>query len=160
MEMLKKRVKQVLLTGQVTTIRQPSPQEQIEEPNRERLVKIAKERGKAWGIAALVDGSIGYHSVESAEQMIDALLKGKRICACERTMACFHSNGLAEIDHDFNYFGGKDQYAVERVRLLVNYVKEILRENKKRGRPRSWIEQTTESMMYPTSMANVGAAKT
>jgi len=75
-------------------------------------------------------------------------------------MACFHSNGLAEIDHDFNYFGGKDKYAPERVRLLVNYVKEILRQNKKRGRPRSWIEQTSESMTYPTSMANVGVDKT
>jgi len=63
--MLRKRVKQVLLTGQVTTIRQPSPQEQLEEPNRESLVKIVKERGKAWGIAALVDGSIGYTALKA-----------------------------------------------------------------------------------------------
>jgi len=145
-----RRIRQVLLTGQVATIRQPT-QEQIECPNRERLVKTVKERGKAWAIAALVDGSIGYHSVESADQMITALTKGERIIACERTMACFHSDGVSEIDHDFNYFAGKDKYAPERVRMLVGYVTEILRGNRKRGRPRSWIEQTTESMMYPTS---------
>lgn len=114
-------------------------------------MKIVKERGKAWAIAALVDGSIGYHSVESAEQMIEDLVKGKRIIGCERTMCCFKNDGIAEIDHDLNYFAGKDGYAPDRVRLLVNYVKEILRGNKQRGRPRNWIEQTTESMLYPTS---------
>jgi hypothetical protein len=144
-------MKQVLLTGKTVPIRQPSPQEQTDCPNRDRLVKTVKERGTAWSIAALVDGSIGYHSVESAEQMITALMKGERIIACERTMACFHSDGIEEIDHDFNYFAHKDSYAPERVRTLVGYVREIQRGNRKRGRPRTWIEQTTESMLYPTS---------
>lgn len=146
-----KIVRQVLLTGKAVPIRQPSPQEQIESPNRERLVKTVKEEGKAWSIAALVDGSIGYHSVESAEQIINDLMAGKSLGGSERCMCCFKNDGVAEVDHDFNCFAHKESYAPDRVRLLVNYVKEILHQNKKRGRPRTWAEQTTESMAYPTS---------
>jgi hypothetical protein len=154
-EVSRKGIKQVLLTGQSTALPKTQPQEQIEEPNRERLVKIVKERGKPWAIAALVDGSIGYHSVESAEQMITGLLEGKAYGGSERCVCCFYNDPLAEIDHDFGYFAGKDKYSEERVKLLVNYVREVLRMNRKRGRARSWLEQTTESMLYPTSNLKV-----
>jgi hypothetical protein len=146
-----KGIRQVLLTGNVS-VRQPSPQEkQIEEPSRERLVKTVKDRGKPWAIAALVDGSIGYHSVESAERIVDDLLASRSLGGSERCMCCFRNDGVAEVDHDFRYFGNKDENSADRVRVLVNYVKEVLRMNRKRGRPRTWIEQTTESMLYPTS---------
>jgi hypothetical protein len=136
--------------AEAATIRQSSPQEQLESPSREQLVKTVKERGKAWAIAALVDGSIGYHSVESAEQMVNDLVEGKSVGGSERCMCCFRNDGIAEIAHDFRYFEGKDEYSKDRVRMLENYVKEVLRMNKKRGAARSWIQQTTESMLYPT----------
>jgi|GEM_PF-3449359 len=119
--------------AEAAIIRQSTPQEQTEGPTREQLVKTVKERGKAWAIAALVDGSIGYHTVESAEQMINDLLAGKSLGGSERCMCCFHNDGVAEIAHDFRYFGGKDEYSKDRVRTLENYVKEVLRMNKKRA---------------------------
>jgi hypothetical protein len=145
-------VKQVLLTGQVASIRQPSPQKQTECPNRERLIKIVKKRGKAWAVAALVDGSIGYYSVENGAQIIEDLLAGRSLGGSERCMCCFKNDGVAEIDHDFHYFANKDTYpeGVARVRLLVNYVEGVLRVNESCGRARGWLEQMTESMMYPT----------
>jgi len=139
-------MKQQLLNGQLSEILREVPQ----VPDRESLVNLVKEKGKPWAIAALIDGSIGYHSVESAEQRIDALLKGEQIGACERTMCCFRGDGIVEIDHDFKYFAGRDEQTPDRIRLIVGYVEEVLKNNKKRGHPRSWIEQTSESMAYPT----------
>lgn len=107
----------------------------------ERVQAIVEKHGKDWLIAAMIHGSIGYHSYESARIMVENALKG-RYWGCERTSACFRGDPTAEITHDASYFEYLEEHSPEtpkRVLALVEQLKKL-----------SDIEQTTFGLMYPT----------
>lgn len=106
------------------------------------LQAIVKEKGKEWAIAAMVDGSIGYHSPLSAAQRINELLAGKYISGCERTYACFRGDSLAEMEADFRYFMRKEQTNPLQTQRLLAVLKEVAKLKD--------IEQTTFGLAFPT----------
>jgi hypothetical protein len=110
--------------------------------NNDSVKKSVKEHGLDWVVAAMVDGSIGYYSVVGAENMLNAVCKDQYAC-CERTDACFHSDPVAEIMHDVKCFEYLAQSNNGKVPKLIELVREL--------RKLSWEQQTTFSMMYPTS---------
>jgi len=110
--------------------------------NREELVKIAKRKGKTWAIAAMVDGSIGYHSPQSAKIRIEQLIEGERVSGCERTYACYGGDSLKEIEADFTYFLHIEKSNPEKVKRLVKLMKKLTK--------LSTIQQWTLSAAYPT----------
>lgn len=110
--------------------------------DRKELVAIVQQKGMDWAVAAMVDGSIGYHSPDGAKQMIEALLKGEQIWGCERTYACFKGDALAEIEHDFKYFMHMEKIDPETVKRLCEVMKKL--------HGLSTIQQWTFSAAYPT----------
>jgi DNA-directed RNA polymerase subunit RPC12/RpoP len=127
----------------------------MEKTRRTKLVKIVKQKGREWAIAALVDGSIGYHTVTGAANVIDQLLQGGRLWACERTLACFHGDALAELEADFAYFQRKETYAIDEIRALVQYVRRKEPELAKFDSTQRWAAETTDSMLYPTRQSTL-----
>jgi hypothetical protein len=122
----------------------------IERTRRAALAKIVHEKGREWGVAAMIDGSIGYHGVTSAANTIDQLLRGGRLWACERTLACYRGDPLAELESDFAYFERKESYAVNSVEELIEYVRQAEPQLAKLDPTQRWAVETTNSMLYPT----------
>ncbi len=54
--------------------------------NTEELRNILKEKGMDWLVAAMVDGSIGYHTPQGAKQLIEGAMQGETKSWCERCM--------------------------------------------------------------------------
>jgi len=71
--------------------------EYLESITPEILKTIIDEKGRPWVVAAMVDGSIGYHTPKHAEILIDRFLSGKEKDYCERCDACFKSD-LIEVN--------------------------------------------------------------
>jgi len=110
----------------------------------EKLAQIkatVERRGIRWVVAAMVDGSIGYHSARSARLMVEYALKG-RFWGCERTGACFHNDPLEEILHDIRYFEAWEKTNPAHVERVIAFAKAT--------EDLSWIERTTAGLMYPT----------
>jgi len=107
----------------------------------EKVKAIVEKRGKDWLIAAMIHGSIGYHSVGSAENMIEAVLKG-RYWGCERTSACFDGDPIREIMRDVADYEFLEQYAPETAKGVLAYVEKT--------RNLDHIAQQTLGLMYPT----------
>lgn len=106
-----------------------------------KVQAIVEKHGKEWLIAAMIHGSIGYHSVGSAETLINGVLKGRH-WGCERTDACFKGDPIAEIEHDASYFEYLEENSSEtpkRVLVLVEQLRKL-----------SDVQQTTFGLMYPT----------
>lgn len=87
------------------------------------LVKIIiDDKGREFCIAALIDGSIGYYSPDSADNMLRHIERGDKWFA-ERTMACFNGDGLAEFWYDIKRFIRIETDDFDKVKRLVNFVK-------------------------------------
>ena len=108
--------------------------------NRE-IKQIVEQKGLDWLVGAMIEGSIGYHSVISAENMIKRVLKGKYTC-CERTLAIFDANPVKEIKYDIRIFKALEQQNPEKVKRIIRLVKHL--------RCLNHIQQTTFGLMYPT----------
>jgi hypothetical protein len=122
----------------------------MEKTRRAALAKVVHQKGREWAIAAMIDGSIGYHTVTGAANIIDRLLEAGRLWACERTLACYHGDPLAELESDFAYFRRKETYAMDAVRDIVEYVRQAEPQLLKLGPTQRWAVETTNSMLYPT----------
>jgi hypothetical protein len=65
----------------------------MEEPARINgpadMKKLLDEKGKQWLVAAMVEGSIGYHTPRHAEILIERAISGETKDWCERCYACF-----------------------------------------------------------------------
>jgi hypothetical protein len=109
---------------------------------RSELERIAREKGEDWAVAAMIHGSIGYHTPSSARVRIRNLLKGERIYGCERTYACFKGDGLEEIAYDFRQFQYVEERDPEKVKRLIEVVRQVAKLDH--------MGQETFSLMYPT----------
>src|SRR5665811_1406144 len=76
----------------------------MEEPARINgpidLKKLVDEKGKEWLVAAMVEGSIGYHTPKHAEILIEKALRGETVDWCERCDACFGRDLFEMINYD------------------------------------------------------------
>jgi hypothetical protein len=79
-------------------------------------------KGMDWTIAALVHGSVGYHTYGSAKNLLESVLRGRN-WICERTMFCFEGNAAKEALHDFKCFEYLERNDPEYARKLVKIIK-------------------------------------
>lgn len=86
----------------------------INDPRRPALKKIVEEKGMLWAMAAMVEGSIGYHSPASAEIRIRQLMENRYVQGCERSFAIFGGDSIEELEHDFKYFKAVEESNPER----------------------------------------------
>jgi hypothetical protein len=117
--------------------------------DREKLDVIRKavaDKGLEWVIAALVDGSIGYHTYHSAKNLIESVLANE-FTSCERTSACFNGDASAEILADIRYFEALEKRNPERVKRVVEFTRKMANLDT--------IQSWTLSAMYPTIKWNI-----
>ena len=118
----------------------------VEEPARintpEDLQKLVDEKGMPWLVAAMVEGSIGYHTPRHAEVVIESALSGKTKDYCERCDACFRTDLFEMINYDVGLMLRLEDRDPEKVTRLIGTVKMISGMNSE--------AQTTISLAYPT----------
>jgi len=114
----------------------------LADPRRAELKKTVEAKGKLWAVAAIVEGSIGYHSPASAEIRINALMEDRFIPGCERSHACFEADSIAEIEHDFRYFTIVEEGDPEKAKRIMQVVEKVAKWNVN--------DQTGFGLLYPT----------
>ena len=115
-------------------------QERINTPAD--LQKLVDEKGKEWLVAAMVEGSIGYHTPRHAEVIIESALSGKTRDYCERCDACFRTDLFEMINYDVGIMLRLEDRNAEKATRLMETIKMISRMNGE--------EQMTISLAYPT----------
>jgi len=114
----------------------------LNDPRREELKRIVREKGLLWAIAAMVEGSIGYDTPNSAKIRIQQLMEDKYVHGCERSHACFEGDSISEIEHDFKYFQKIEETHPEKVTRLLHIIEKVS----------MWTHenQVGFGLMYPT----------
>src|SRR3972149_2138866 len=107
---------------------------------RDEILKALEEMGEAWVVAAMVEGSIGYHSPAHARRLIDNIKKGETEDYCERCAACFKRDLLAMVKYDIDGFRHVNQAKVSRLLVVVQQLDGL-----------SPVQQMTFGLMYPTA---------
>jgi len=108
----------------------------------EKLGKILQEKGMDWLVAAMVEGSIGYHSPKHAKRLIEEALSGQTKDYCECCSACFGSDLLAMIDSDIKRMKYLEEESPKRFQRVIDAVEQISN--------LSTEGQTIAGLMYPT----------
>jgi hypothetical protein len=111
--------------------------------NAEELREILQEKGMDWLIAAMVDGSIGYHSPQSAKMLIESALNGETKDACERCLACYKGNLLDMIESDVRSMRFLEKNLPDKASRLVQSMQHFSN--------LTHIQEMTFSTMYPTT---------
>jgi hypothetical protein len=108
------------------------------------LKKVLDEKGMDWLIAAMVEGSIGYHSPKHARIVIERALAGETKDYCERCMACFGTDILAMIESDVKRMERLEEKSPERFKRVMDTVKQITGLTPE--------QQQIAGLMYPTTV--------
>ncbi|HEX7576146.1 MAG TPA: hypothetical protein VF360_07175 [Candidatus Methanoperedens sp.] len=90
-------------------------------------------------MAAMIEGSIGYHCVKDARILIEDIKNGRTTDACERCIACFKGDLLAMVKYDIDGFEHMSPAKVERLVKAVQQLEKL-----------STIQQAKFGLMYPT----------
>lgn len=109
--------------------------------DKDELKSIADRKGMGWLIAAMVDGSIGYHTPPGAKRLIESALQGETRDCCERCLAIYTGDLLRMIEDDIEKLEYLEKRYPEKVKRLIEAVKQISGLNQ---------QQQTISLMYPT----------
>ncbi len=101
----------------------------MEEPARINgladLKKLVDEKGKEWLVAAMVEGSIGYHTPKHAEILIEKALCGEIVDWCERCDACFGRDLFEMINYDIKHMLFLEDRNAAKAKRLVETVQVI-----------------------------------
>ncbi|RKX44259.1 MAG: hypothetical protein DRP27_06870 [Thermotogae bacterium] len=97
----------------------------LNDPRRPALKKMVEEKGMLWAVAAMVEGSIGYHSPKSAEIRIRQLMEDRLVQGCERSHAVFAGDSIEEIEHDFKVFQAIEEQDPERAKRIMQIVEKV-----------------------------------
>jgi len=104
------------------------------------LKKILDEKGMDWLVAAMVEGSIGYHSPPGARRLIEGALAGETKDYCERCLACFKGDLLQMIESEgMRCVEEKNQKKFKRVMDAFRQIASLNAQG-----------QTAAGLMYPT----------
>jgi len=101
------------------------------------------QRGRDWVIAAMVEGSLGYHTPADADLLISDLIeRGRTRDWCERCLVCYGGDLVAMIHSDIVTFERLEKVNPHRARQVVDFVKKVKRI--------SATQQQTLGLLYPT----------
>jgi hypothetical protein len=118
----------------------------MEEPARINtsadLEKLVDDKGKPWLVAAMVEGSIGYHTPRHAEVLIERALSGQTRDYCERCDACFGTDLFEMINYDVGLMLRLEDRDAAKASRLIDTVKIIA--------GMSSEAQMSVSLAYPT----------
>ncbi len=106
------------------------------------LNTILEEKGMDWLIAALIEGSIGYHSPKHAKILIERAVAGEEKDYCERCMACFNCDLMKMIERDVEIFERLEERDTQRSERIVSVAKQIASLDEE--------GQSLVSLAYPT----------
>jgi hypothetical protein len=106
------------------------------------LSSILKEKGMDWLVAALIEGSIGYHSPKHAKILINRAIAGEVKDYCERCMACFNCDLMKMIERDVEIFESLEARDPQRSERIVSVAKQIANLDEE--------GQSLVSLAYPT----------
>jgi len=110
--------------------------------NRLQYIKRAMDKyGELWVIAAMVDGSIGYHTFTSAKNLLTNVMENTFI-GCERTMTCYDGDASLEIASDIFRMERLAEKNPEKAKRLMEFVKKIAN--------LPWEQASAISSLYPT----------
>ncbi len=106
------------------------------------LSTILEEKGMEWLVAALIEGSIGYHSPKHAKILINRAIGGEVKDYCERCVACFNCDLMKMIERDVEIFERLEARDPQRSERIVCFSKQISNLNEE--------GQSLVSLAYPT----------
>src|SRR3990172_11026925 len=96
------------------------------------LNKILEEKGMDWLIAAMIEGSIGYHSPKHAKILIERAIAGEVTDYCERCVACFNCDLMKMIERDVDIFERLEARDPQRSERIVCFSKQIAKLDEER----------------------------
>jgi len=85
------------------------------------IARLLQEKGETWAVAAMIEGSIGYHSPQSAKRIIEDYKKGERQCWCERCMCCYGADLEKMILQDLTSFERMEKELPDRAKRIIAY---------------------------------------
>jgi len=106
------------------------------------LSNILEEKGMDWLVAALIEGSIGYHSPKHAKILIERAVAGDVKDYCERCVACFNCDLMKMIERDVEIFERLEARDHKRSERIVSVAKQIANLDEE--------GQSLVSLAYPT----------
>lgn len=112
------------------------------EQQRQIILKTIEEKGEMWMVAAMVHGSIGYHTPKHAQKLIARLKEGNIRDFCERCDACFSTDLLAMLEYDIGVFERCGEFDPEKAKNLLNFAEKVSQLDSER--------QGSISLSFPT----------
>ncbi|MFU8767152.1 MAG: hypothetical protein ACNA7I_05755, partial [Candidatus Methanoperedens sp.] len=95
------------------------------EQQRQSILKTIEEKGEEWMIAAMIHGSIGYHTPKHAKIIIARFKEGYVKDTCERCDACFGTDLIEMLDSDIQTFKRKEEFAPDKAKNLVQFARQV-----------------------------------
>ena len=114
----------------------------IKETMRQEINRALEEKGEGWMIAAMIEGSIGYHTPQHARKLIEQFKRGDEESWCERCIALFKCDLIRMMYHDVILFRRLEKRDPEKVKRLFEFVKKVEELDPE--------DQMAVSLMYPT----------
>lgn len=108
----------------------------------EKIEKALEEKGEDWVVAAMVEGSIGYHTPKHARLLIKRFREGEEKDFCERCIALFNCDLIDMMYYDITRFEWLEERDPEKVRRLLEFVKKVEKLDD--------MDQIAVSLAYPT----------
>ena len=108
----------------------------------EVVCNALKEKGDEWVMAALIEGSIGYHTPAHARDLVERFKKGYRYDYCERCICCYNCELDTMMFFDVLSFERLEKRDPEKVKRLIEFIKKVEKLD--------WERQIAVSLMYPT----------
>lgn len=96
-----------------------------EEEMTEKINKALEEKGEDWVVAAMVEGSLGYHTPQHARNLIRSFREGNKEDWCERCLAMFQGNLLRMMYYDIRIFERLEEKDPERAKRIIEFVKKV-----------------------------------
>lgn len=87
------------------------------------IEKALTDKGEDWIVAAMVDGSIGYHDPAGARRKVKRYLEGDRQNFCERCSALYGADLEKMILSDISQFEYVEAGSPERAKRIIEYCK-------------------------------------
>lgn len=111
--------------------------------DKAEVERFVKEKGLDWLVAAMVEGSLGYHSPKHARVIIERALAGETKDYCERCMSSYGCDLFAMIEPDIRNMERLETRNPGRCGDIVRDVKRMAGMNAE--------EQQIAGLMYPTT---------
>lgn len=99
--------------------------ELIQRTKEEVIAKALEEKGEEWVVAALVDGSIGYHTPNHARILIKKFKEGVKEDYCERCLALYKGDLVTMMFWDIFRFERIEKKDPKKVSRIIDFVKKV-----------------------------------